>query len=73
MPRVTGKEAVAALRKAGFVVVRVQGSHYHLRRSGSGQLVTVPVHTGEILRPKLLRSILDQAGLSVDEFRELLG
>jgi len=34
--------------------------------------VTVPVHAGEILYPKTLLSILEQAGLSVEEFRELL-
>jgi predicted RNA binding protein YcfA (HicA-like mRNA interferase family) len=34
--------------------------------------VTVPVHAGEILYPKTLLSIIDQAGMTVDEFRDLL-
>ena len=72
LPRVTGKEAVSALKRAGFVVVRIQGSHHHLLKAGSKSLVTVPVHSGEILKPKLLKNILEQAGLTVDEFKNLL-
>lgn len=52
LPRVTGKEVVNALKRAGFVVVRIQGSHHHLRRPGAKSLVTVPVHSGEILEAK---------------------
>ena len=72
LPRVTGKEAADALKRAGFVVVTMQGSH-HLRKLGAKSLATVPVHAGEILKPKLVKSILEQAGLTVDEFKNLLG
>jgi len=34
--------------------------------------VTVPVHAGEILHPKTLLSILEQARITLDEFRDLL-
>jgi predicted RNA binding protein YcfA (HicA-like mRNA interferase family) len=34
--------------------------------------VQVPRHAGVILKPKTLRSILNQAGLTLDEFRRLL-
>ena len=34
--------------------------------------VTVPVHSGEIIKPSILKSILEQAGLTVEEFVELL-
>jgi len=71
MPRVTGKRVVSALKRAGFVVVRVTGSHYHLHKPGS-QLVTVPVHAGETLSPMVLKSILEQADLTVEELLELL-
>lgn len=71
MPRVTGKKVVSALKGAGFIVVRVAGSHHHLHKPGS-QLVTVPVHAGETLSPMLLKSILEQAGLTIEEFIELL-
>jgi predicted RNA binding protein YcfA (HicA-like mRNA interferase family) len=38
----------------------------------SGAVVTIPVHSGEIIKPKTLKSILDQAGMTVDELRALL-
>jgi len=34
--------------------------------------VVVPVHAGEILYVKTLLGILDQAGLTIDEFRDML-
>ncbi|MHB1043095.1 MAG: type II toxin-antitoxin system HicA family toxin [Eubacteriales bacterium] len=71
MPRVTGKKVVSALKSAGFIVVRVTGSHYHLYKPGS-KLVTVPVHSGEVLSPMLLKSILEQAGMTVNELIDLL-
>jgi len=43
----------------------------NLRRSG-GNLLTVPVHTDEILDLKTLKSILEQAGLTIEELIDLL-
>jgi len=71
MPRVTGKDVVKALQRSGFTMVRVTGSHHHLYKEGR-QLVTIPVHPGETLSPVLLKSILKQAGLTMDELIELL-
>jgi HicA toxin of bacterial toxin-antitoxin, len=42
---------------------------HHERRPGR---VVVPVHTGTILKPKTLLSILDQAGIDAEQFRRLL-
>jgi predicted RNA binding protein YcfA (HicA-like mRNA interferase family) len=71
MPRITGKKVVSALKRSGYTVVRITGSHHHLYKQGSN-LVTVPVHSGEILSPLVLKSILDQADLSVEELIDLL-
>lgn len=43
-PRLTGREIIAALRKGGFDVVRVKGSH-HLLRHADGRTTTIPVHS----------------------------
>ena len=72
MPRSTADKAMAARSRAGWKPVRTTGSHHHLRHPDHPGLVTVPRHAGDILYPKLLKGILDQAGLTVDEFRELL-
>ncbi|HAG10499.1 MAG TPA: hypothetical protein DCK76_03745 [Desulfotomaculum sp.] len=71
IPRVTGKKVVSALKAAGFVIIRVSGSHHHLYKPGSN-LVTVPVHAGETLSPILIKSILEQASLTFEEFIKLL-
>ena len=39
---------------------------------GPACTVTVPVHTGEILKPKTLASILDQAGIELVEFAKMV-
>ncbi|BCV23834.1 type II toxin-antitoxin system HicA family toxin [Gelria sp. Kuro-4] len=71
LPRVTGKDVLRALKRLDFQVDHIEGSHHYLRRRGGGRLVTVPVHAGETLTPKTLKTILDQAELSVDELREI--
>jgi len=71
LPRVRATEAIAALRKAGYEVVRIKGSH-HVLASPAGKKIVVPVHAGEDLGPGLLRQILREAELSTDQFCELL-
>lgn len=75
LPRVTGKDAVRALKRLGFTAFDQTGSHVFLHRERSdsfGPRVTVPVHAGAILKPKTLQSILAAAGVSVEDFREAL-
>ena len=66
LPRLKGKELVRLLEKAGFVVARTRGSHVFLRHT-DGRVTTVPVHSGEIVGPGLLRSILRDVELSVED------
>jgi predicted RNA binding protein YcfA (HicA-like mRNA interferase family) len=63
---------VAALRRLGYDLVRVSGSHHQLRHPQRGGRVTVAVHGTEIMPHKTLKSILDQADLTEDELREAL-
>lgn len=71
LPRVTAAQILRVLRQQGFEEVRASGSHRILRHA-DGRRVTVPYHTGQILHPKLLQSILRDADLSVDELRQQL-
>lgn len=43
LPVVSGKEAIKALTKAGFVVVRQRGSHVRLEKISSGDIIKVTV------------------------------
>ena len=71
LPRISGKQTVEALLRAGFIVHRIKGSHYILKHAETGRRVTVPYHRRE-LALKTLHSILKQAAISPDKFSELL-
>ena len=68
LPVISGQTCIKALQKAGFVVSRQKGSHVKLRRGA--QTVIVPNH--KELDRGTLKSILDQAGIEVEKFVELL-
>lgn len=70
LPRVSGRECVKALGKAGFYFKRQEGSHMILRRDDPFAQVVVPDH--KELDRGTLRAIIRQAGLSVDEFIYLM-
>jgi predicted RNA binding protein YcfA (HicA-like mRNA interferase family) len=66
LPRLKGKELVRLLEKIGFEIVRTRGSHVFLKHA-DGRVTTVPVHAGETIGPGLLRSVLRDVELSVEE------
>lgn len=71
VPAVRGERVVKALERAGFKIARITGSH-HIMRHADGRGTTVPVHSGRDVAKGTLRGILDDVGLSADEFRDLL-
>ena len=73
LPSVGAKDVIRALERAGFVIVRSSGSHHLLvHPSDPRRRTTVAVHAGRDIPKGTLRSILRQAGLSVEEFSGLL-
>lgn len=70
MPRMKGREVVAALRRGGFAVVRTRGSHHFLRHA-DGRCPVVPVRAGETIGPRLLGKILDDCEMRVEGLQEL--
>ena len=70
LPRVSGGECVAALGRAGFVFKRQEGSHIILRRNDRFAQVVVPNHRE--LDRGTLRSIIRDAGLTIEQFDALL-
>jgi predicted RNA binding protein YcfA (HicA-like mRNA interferase family) len=71
IPVVSGAKVVKALESAGFVVVRIAGSHYVMQHP-DGRAVPVPVHAGRDMPKGTLRNILAIIGMTADEFRALL-
>ncbi len=66
LPVLSGREAVAALKRFGWEISRRRGSHVILVRDGSDNTLSVPDH--KELDRGTLRSIIREAGVSVDEF-----
>jgi len=72
IPRIRCDELVRVLKKAGFVEKRQKGSHLTMWRESDKRRVTVPIHPGREVLIGTLRSILRDADISADNFRDLL-
>lgn len=71
-PRVTAREVVRVAIKVGFVFDRQKGSHAVYYRERDKARIVVPMHAGKTIKPKTLAGILEDMGLTVEEFRSLL-
>ncbi|MGH9367725.1 MAG: type II toxin-antitoxin system HicA family toxin [Thermoanaerobaculia bacterium] len=71
LPKVTGKQLVAALSSLGFQLVRTHGSHAFLRHP-DGRATVVPVHSGETIGPGLLSRILRDCEIARDDLHNAL-
>jgi predicted RNA binding protein YcfA (HicA-like mRNA interferase family) len=69
VPALKPKMVIRARERGGFYVHHVSGSHYILKKNGLR--VTVPYH-GRDLKPRTLASIIEQSGMTVEEFLSLL-
>lgn len=71
LPILSGTEVVKALERGGYENVRQRGSHIRLASSTRPQWpVTVPRH--KTIGRGLLRKIIQDAGLSIEQFLDLL-
>jgi len=71
LPRINATDAIRVLEKAGFFLARQSRSH-KIYKNAEGKRITVPFHSGKELHPKISKSILRDADLTVDEFLELM-
>jgi len=71
LPRITAKQIIRVLERGGFTLARSSGSH-HIFKNAAGKRATVPVHTAETLHPKVLKSILRDIELSVEQLKKQL-
>ena len=68
-PVISGAEAIRALQRLGFIIMRQKGSHVILRRGSQG--CVIPNHRE--LKIGTLAGLIKQAGVSADEFINALG
>ncbi len=72
LPVVSGDELIRTLEKFGYVAVRQKGSHVRLRHHSdpSRTPLSVPLHS--TVAPGLLRRILRDAQITVEQLLEAL-
>lgn len=70
-PSISGTKLIKALKKAGFEVVRVRGSHHFIQHA-DGRCTVVPVHRGESIGRGLLAQILRDCDMNRKDFQKLL-
>ena len=68
LPGVSGRKAVKALERLGFVFIRHKGSHAIMRRGTRG--CVVPMHRE--INPWTLAGVLKQADIEAEEFLRAL-
>jgi predicted RNA binding protein YcfA (HicA-like mRNA interferase family) len=72
LPSLTARKVIRALKQAGFVEDRQRGSHLVMIHPGAKTRTVVPVHAGRTIKEPLLRGIIRDANLTIEEFIELL-
>ncbi len=72
LPIISGREAIKAFQKIGYEVVRQRGSYIRMRNraNSSHKPLSIPDH--KELKPGLLRKLLRDANLTVEEFLDLI-
>jgi predicted RNA binding protein YcfA (HicA-like mRNA interferase family) len=72
-PRLTGRHLGKAILRAGWYLHHSRGSHFYYRHPDHpGKQITIPIHAGETIPQKTLKSILEQADLTLEELLKLL-
>jgi len=65
----SGAEAVRKFQRAGWNATRQKGSHVMMTKPGYQWTLSIPQHSK--LGPGLLRKLIRQAGLTIEEFNDL--
>jgi predicted RNA binding protein YcfA (HicA-like mRNA interferase family) len=66
LPCLTAKEIISILEQRGFSLARQSGSH-KIYKNANGKRVTVPFHGATVLHPKVLKSILRDTEIAIEE------
>ncbi|MGC1307444.1 MAG: type II toxin-antitoxin system HicA family toxin [Phormidesmis sp.] len=67
MKSISGKQFAKLLKKRGWQLVRIQGSHHIYCRLGDSTRISVPIHGNKDIKVGLLRYLLKQSGISESE------
>ena len=68
LPIVAAREVIKVAEKLGLEFDRQKGSHAVYVRVSDKRRIVIPAHKGRDLKPGTLRGLIDDMGLSVEEF-----
>ncbi|MEK7598828.1 MAG: type II toxin-antitoxin system HicA family toxin [Patescibacteria group bacterium] len=71
LPTIKVKELIRVLKKLGFFEHHRVGSHAQFKHS-DGRRTTIPVHYGKDIKKGMLRGILNDIDINVEEFISIL-
>ncbi len=72
LPVISEKEAIKALEGAGFIAVRQRGSHIRMKKVTSETVINITIPLHDTLDRGTLKGIIRSAGLTAEEFIDLL-
>lgn len=67
VPVLSARKVEKVLKEHGFIVKRQIGSHRTFHNPHTGKVTVVPIHSGDVAKGTL-RSIIKQAGLTIENF-----
>ena len=68
-PALNGNQLIKALRRLGFDLIRIKGSHHFLRHP-DGRCTVVPVHRGETIGHGLVAQILRDCEITREDIQK---
>lgn len=72
LPALNAKQVIKTLRKAGFIEDRQKGSHLVMYNHQTNYTTVIPIHQGRTIKKPLLKKIIEEAGLELEEFLKYL-
>ena len=71
LPALKAAEVIRILKRGGYRVDHTTGSHYIMRHPDRSGRIPVPYHGARDTKKGTLRSIIQQSGLTDEEFLKL--
>lgn len=72
LPAVTADDLVRVAKRLGFKRDRQKGSHAVYLREEDRARVVIQMHAGKTIKPKTLLAIVDDLGITIEQFRAML-
>ena len=72
LPVAAARDVIRVAERLGFEFDRQRGSHAVYLRVSDRRRLVIPIHKGRDLKPGTLRGLIDDMGLSMEEFVGML-